>query len=131
MTVRLSLICLLFCSTAAVAATEFSIDLAHPTTNAPKEAVLFPFDDYSIPLRKGLELQLLPSHPTRVSYNPVLACGKNGSPDSRMLAYYGTVLEIDHHFGMWYIGNGDLDEKETNWTNINPHHILYAVSQDG
>src|SRR5678815_3992657 len=108
---------------------EFTIDLLHPE-HAPMEAVLFPFDNYSIPLRKGLQMDLLASEHTRAPYNPVLVRGKLGAPDSFRIGYYGTVLEIDRRFHMWYIGDGDRDTVDQ--ANSTPYlHILYAVSDDG
>ena len=120
----------LMLSVSVLAGQEFVIDLAHPPANAPKEAVLFPFDDYSIPLRKGLQMDLLASEHTRAAYNPVLVRGKPGTPDSFRIGYYGTVIEINMRFHMWYIADGDQDpidlEKSTPYA-----HILYAVSDDG
>jgi len=47
--------------TATASPGEFRTDLS----KGGKEAVLFPFDRDSIPLRKGLEMTLLRSHSTR------------------------------------------------------------------
>ena len=99
---------------------EFTIDLAHPQPNAPKEAVLFPLDNYSIPLRKGVEMNLLTSEHTRAPYNPVLRRGKPGAPDSFRIGYYGTVIEINHRFHMWYIGDGDQDPGELSPSTCKP-----------
>src|SRR6266550_66751 len=77
----------------SAARAEMVIDLAHPASVSGKEAVLFPFDRDSIPLRKGLEMTLLRSEATRASYNPVLSRGQRGSPDSFRIGYYGTVIE--------------------------------------
>ena len=111
------------------AGSEFVIDLAHPSGSA-KEAVLFPFDTYAIPMRRGLQIDLLHSEHTRAPYNPVLVRGKPGAPDSFRIGYYGSVIEINGRFHMWYIGDGDGDkvdqEKSTAYT-----HLLYAVSDDG
>src|ERR1051325_6700577 len=74
------LVLLLCC--ADVARAEFIIDLAHPQTNGTNEAVLFPFDNYALPFRKGLEMSLLRSEHTRAPYNPVLVRGNSGAPDS-------------------------------------------------
>jgi hypothetical protein len=109
---------------------EMLIDLAHSASSGAKEAVLFPFDSYSIPLRKGLEMTLLRSEQTRASYNPVLARGKTGTPDSFRIGYYGTVLEIDGRFHMWYIGDGDQEQVDQDMST--PYmHVLYATSDDG
>src|SRR5204862_6699607 len=96
----------------------------------PKEAVLFPFDNYSIPLRKGLQMDLIASEETRRKYNPVLVRGRPGAPDSFRIGYYGTVIEINNRFHMWYIGDGDHDNVDQDKST--PYfHILYAVSDDG
>src|SRR5437762_11937215 len=97
-------------ASSARAESQFTIDLAHLPANAPAEAVLFPFDNYSIPLRKGLQMDLLASQDTRASYNPVLVRGKPGSPDSFRIGYYGTVIEINNRFHMWYVADGDHDK---------------------
>src|SRR4051812_27285458 len=129
---------LLLAAAPVLAGNEFVIELPHPPANAPKEAVLFPFDNYSIPLRKGLQMDLITSEHTRAAYNPVLARGKPGAPDSYRIGYYGTVIDIGagaatgggRQFHMWYIGDGDRDqvdqEKSTAYL-----YLLYAVSDDG
>ena len=109
---------------------EFAIDLNHPATHSAREAVLFPFDNHSIPLRKGLQMDLIGSDETRAPYNPVLVRGKSGAPDSFRIGYYGTVIEIDGHYHMWYIADGDHDEIDQKFST--PYaHILYARSDDG
>jgi hypothetical protein len=114
----------------SIAWAEFSIDLAHVGANSPKEAVLFPFDNYSIPLRKGLQMDLLTSEHTRASYNPVLVRGKKGAPDSFRIGYYGTVLELNGRFHMWYIGDGE-ENNDQEFSSTPYGHILYATSDDG
>src|SRR6266498_1589545 len=124
---------LLLAAPPTFAGNEFVIDLAHPPAppaNAPKEAVLFPFDNYSIPLRKGLQMDLIACEHTRAPYNPVIVRGKPGSPDSFRIAYYGTVLQIDGRFHMWYIGDGDQDHADQEKSGAYLH-LLYAVSDDG
>ena len=60
-----------------MASTEFTIDLAQPPAgNVPNEAVLLPLDNHSIPLRAGLQMDLIRSEYTRADYNPVLVRGK-------------------------------------------------------
>src|ERR1043166_7308260 len=104
------LLILALCMMTRIASAESTIDLAHASAGAPKEAVLFPFDNYSIPLRKGVEMKLIDSEHTRASYNPVLVQGKPGTPDSYRIGYYGTVIELNGRFHMWYIGDGDQDK---------------------
>ena len=128
---RLTIVVLAALALPRLARGEFTIDLAHPTANSPKEAVLFPFDNHAIPLRRGLEMNLLLSDATRASYNPVLVRGKPGAPDSARIGYYGTVIEKDGKFHMWYIGDGDRDKIDQDFSSTPYLHILYAVSEDG
>lgn len=87
--------------------------------------VLFPFDDGSLPFNKGLVLSLAsgrkhsrqdPIHPDK----PVLDVGKPGDPDYPRLSFYGTVLEVDGEYRMWYTGSDGEDRR-----------VCYAVSRDG
>ena len=84
------------------------------------EIVLFSFDDYSIPFRLGLHLELVSG--SKYPGNPVLRNGPPGTPDSRLVIYYGSVIRIGGEFRMWYIGRGDVDRHP---------RVCYAVSQDG
>jgi len=84
-----------------------------------KEAVLFPFDSYSIPFRHGLQLELIPAK--RYEGNPVLKPGGTGLADSKATAYYGTVIDINGEFHIWYLGKGENS----------PLRICCAISQDG
>ena len=96
-----------------------------------EEVVLFPFDDHSLPFRKGLLLTLVPGrkgtanrgtgadplHPNK----PVLSPGQPGDPDHPRVYYYGTVLRIGDEFRMWYTGY-DKDKRRL---------VCYALSEDG
>ena len=96
-------------------ATEASLD----------SLVLFAFDDYAIPFQRGVELTLATGQGRgRV----VLAPGINGSPDSKHVAYYGTVLKVGQEYWMWYLGQGDVESSaEDPWH----QRICLATSQDG
>ena len=65
------------------------------------EAVLFAFDDHSIPLQDNLFLTFkrVQKHPA----NPVLRAGPPGSPDDRGCIIYGSVLPVDGKLRMWYL----------------------------
>jgi hypothetical protein len=94
---------------------------AAPAAALPEGIVIFPFDDYTLPLNKGLVLSLVagrkharqdPLHPNK----PVVSIGQKGEPDDRRIRFYGTVLHVDGEYRMWYAANT---------------HICYAVSRDG
>lgn len=89
------------------------------------QIVLFPFDDHSVPLQTGLELQLIPHRtwpesPARIVVPP----GETGTPDSRAVCYYGTVTRVDDELWMWYLGQDDRDDT---WF----QRICFAKSTDG
>lgn len=96
------------------------------TPQPVNEAVLFPFDDFSIPWSDGLELALVSGqkHPD----NPVVRMGKPGEPDSKSVAYYGTVIRINEEYRMWYIGT---ETPPPPWPGWGVGRICYAVSRDG
>ncbi len=58
--------------------------------------VLFPFDDYSIPLTYGLQLGLVQGERQGI----VLPPGKPGDPDCSRVRYHETVIRIDGEFRM-------------------------------
>src|SRR5688572_30444380 len=83
-------VCVLWCTPRAAAATNGQSAVA-------QERVLFPFDDYGIPLNKGVLLTLVPGrksstadpqHPNK----PVLGVGKAGDPDERRVYFAGTII---------------------------------------
>lgn len=88
------------------------------------EAVLFPFDEYCVPFKRSMKVEL--QSPAREGI--VVAPGPAGSPDSCHIQYYGTVLRVGDELRMWYLGRGD-GESET----VRQHdlHICYATSRDG
>ena len=86
------------------------------------ELVLFPFDDHSLPLQTGLELQLV-SHRTTCNTTQIVLAGEPGAPDSRAAVYYGTVLPVGDELRMWYLGQ-DHDE---GWF----ERVCFATSRDG
>src|SRR6185436_4183 len=107
-----------------------SMLLCWPLVASSQEKVLFPFDDYSLPLTKGLVLTLMPGHKSpknpglgvdpRHPGKPVLPVGKPGDPDYPRAYFYGTVIHIDGEYRMWYTGN-----------DTHTRQVCYAVSKDG
>ena len=91
-----------------------------------KEATLFPFDDYSIPITWGLRRQLVMGKRFGRPNPVVVHLGGPGDPDNIKIQYYGTVIQMGDELRMWYLGQGD---KAT----FDPPGLLpmYAVSKDG
>lgn len=95
------------------------------------EAVLFPFDDFTIPFNKGLLLTLAPGRKTPYENGhgfdpdhpgkPVVVQGGPDDPDHTEVVYYGSVLGVDGEYRMWYGGAGDDQIRR----------VCYAVSKDG
>lgn len=95
------------------------------------EAVLFPFDDYSIPLNKNLLMELTPARKTPYETGhgfdpehpgkPVVVQGGPDDADSTEVVYYGSVLAVDGEYRMWYGGAGT----------DNIRRVCYAASKDG
>ena len=114
---------------------------------AVDEAVLFPFDDHSIPFTKGLVLSLVreskspgdyvegtsydPDHPGQ----PVLRLGGPGEPDSAE-ALSPIVIRVGAEYRMWYVCRGDSSEgagsHQEGGKKIDPgRQVAFAVSGDG
>jgi hypothetical protein len=70
----------------------------------PNEVVLFPFDDYSIPLTYGLSYNLIQGHREGVVLRP----SKTG-PDAQQIINHGSVLKVGDEFRIWYLCLGDQD----------------------
>jgi hypothetical protein len=91
-----------------------------------KEAILYPFDDHSIPFTSGLKLQLIPGKKP-LPHNPIVVRrGGPGDPDNVNVRYYGTVIQIGDELRMWYLGAGD--KLILKGGKLIP---MYAVSKDG
>lgn len=65
------------------------------------EAVLFAFDDHSIPFTANLQLSM--EAPEKYPGNPLFSIGQPGTPDEWGLEYYGSVIRHGGKFMMWYI----------------------------
>ena len=89
------------------------------------EAVLFAFDDHSIPLQDNLFLTFkqVQKHPA----NPVLRAGPPGSPDDRGCIIYGSVLPVGGKLRMWYLAwpRAETAPEESG------RPMAYAESADG
>ena len=98
------------------------------STPSVPEAVLFPFDNHSIPFSAGLRLQLV-SGKSRDTANPiVLKKGGPGEPDDLHLRLYGTVIKVGDTLYLWYQARGTLDPAE------GPDYqfrVCLATSKDG
>ena len=110
------------------------------------EVVLLPFDDYSVPISKGLLLNLIPgvrkpgdefegagfdrNHPGE----PVVRVGEPGTSDSKEVIW-PTVIKVGSEYRMWYVCRGDSDHDATDsWEHpkIDRRRKLgFAVSNDG
>lgn len=90
-----------------------------------KEIVLFPFDDYALPLQRGVRLHLN-SYRALTNRAPIaVGLGGPGEPDSLIAAYYGSVKRVGDELWMWYCGQGDdVDDK---WH----QRLCIAKSKDG
>ena len=87
------------------------------------EIVLFPFDDHSIPFQHGVRLQLI-SCSGGGGKNIVVRRGPPGAPDSKHVCFYGTVQRVGDELWMWYLGQGDKDNR---WH----QRVCFAKSKDG
>jgi len=92
--------------------------------SVPDEAVLFAFDDHSIPLQDNLVLtmQRAQKHPA----NPVLTNGPAGAPDERSAMFYGTILQQEGRLRMWYMA---MYHDQTGTRRLGS--MAYAESEDG
>src|SRR3990172_3303096 len=113
----------------------------------PNEVVLFPFDDYSIPLSYGLAHNLIQGHREGVVLRPA-----DSGPDAQHIINHGSVLKVGDEFRIWYLCLGDqdppmdetelprdvtLDQPQLDEENRAPKRgevvfrVCYAVSTDG
>ena len=89
------------------------------------EAVLFPYDDRTIPFRYRLQHGLVEGVNPYKGHLVAMERGGPGTPDSQMVKYYGAVCEVGDELRLWYLGHGDIDGEPT------PAQVCYAVSTDG
>ena len=89
------------------------------------EAVLFPYDDRTIPFRYRLQIGLVEGVNPYKGHRVAMERGGPGTPDSRVVKYYGAVCQVEDELRLWYLGHGDIDGEPT------PAQVCYAVSTDG
>lgn len=91
--------------------------------------VLFPFDDYALPLQRGVQLSLKSYQGGRDRTRIVLAPGDEGTHDSEHIAYCGTVKKVGDEYWMWYLGQCpvQMEDESTPWF----QRICPAKSKDG
>src|SRR5262245_28924260 len=81
------------------------IEVRHGVPRAQvRQAVLFPFDDHSVPFSAGLRLHLVPGKGPGITPPVVLDRGRPGDPDERVARFYGTVIPLGDRLCMWYLG---------------------------
>lgn len=92
------------------------------------EAVLFSFDNYTMPFTSGLRLQLVPGK-TPGRKNPIVVpIGEPGAPDDKVVRFYGTVIPIGDELRMWYMAQSTSDDPERDGAQL---RVCYATSKDG
>ena len=89
-----------------------------------EEAVLFPFDKWSMPLRYRLLYGLVSAANPYRQHERVLLSGGPDDPDGIAMHYYGTVIRVGEELRMWYAGLGDDGGNQG-------RRMCYAVSTDG
>ncbi len=123
------------------------VDSGSPTFSTD-EAVLFPFDDYSIPFRKDVLMTLVPGsrkpgdYRENASYEPnhpgvpVIENGPPGTCDS-MEIVFPSIARVGDELRIWYMarGSSDADAGDNEWGGggaIDQHRrYAYATSKDG
>ena len=110
-------------------------DFYFPTTGVgvDREAVLFAIDNYLLPQRENLTVYL--SKPS-CRQEPVLTGDTDNplAPDQVGTSFYGTVLNDDGKFRMWYYAmrlNEPGDAHRIDITNLLQGPVCYAESTDG
>ena len=88
------------------------------------EAVLFPFDKWSMPMRYRLRYGMVTATNPYKLHGKVLLSGDRQSPDGLGMHYYGTVIRVGDELRMWYGGMGEDNGQRG-------MRMCYAVSTDG
>ena len=91
------------------------------------EAVLFPFDDASIPFTAGVRLHMVDGKQHGGS-QVVLRPGPPGAPDDHNVRFYGTVIPTTDELRMWYTAGASRDG---GWRSGSKLRVCYATSPDG
>ena len=93
-----------------------------------EEVVFFPFDHFNVPFLGGLRADLV----TGKKKGIVVGRGEQGAVDYFQLNYYGSTVEIDGKYHMWYLGGGGTeDHRQFTAPCWYFDGICYAVSDDG
>jgi hypothetical protein len=90
-----------------------------------RSAVLFAFDDVSMPWRYAVRLQM--HRPEKYAGNPILARGETGEIDACRLQCCPVIREGDR-FRMWYVARDDDPDLVRSY---DAGRICYAESADG
>src|SRR2546427_4136847 len=85
---------------------------------ASRSAVLFAFDDVSIPATRGLEVRML--HPEKHPANPILSRGVPGEADAGSAQGVSVVRE-ENRWRLWYSAHDEAGQPR----------MAYAESRDG
>lgn len=97
------------------------------------DKVFFAFDDDNIPWKHNLQLSLV--KPTKLAQNPVLPRGPKGSVDEFGVQFYGSIIQHEGKYKMWYIAmdNESLSRLLTSKTKKDYSGLrpAYAESEDG
>ena len=96
--------------------------------SATTEAVLFPFDDVTVPFTAGLRMELIAGKSPGVKNPIVLENGAAGAPDDDSVRFYGTIIPIDGELRMWYLAEGNNDDANGFEQQCK---VCYATSTDG
>jgi hypothetical protein len=94
---------------------------ALPYAEPQSEAVLFGFDHQAFPFQHHVQTHLIPGLKPQL----VIPRGESGSHDESIVCY-GTVVEIDGRFHIWYTGHTGSEPKRRRGCSI-----YYATSEDG
>ena len=90
------------------------------------EAVLFPYDDRTIPFRYRLQIGLVEGLNPYTGHLIAMKRGEDPeAPDGQAIGYYGTVCQVEDELRVWYRGHGEETGGQAKV------HICYAVSTDG
>mgnify|MGYP001069729514 CR=1 FL=1 len=93
------------------------------------EAVLFPYDNSSVPLRYLLQPGLVPSTNPYKPHPKVLEAGGPEAPDHLDVKFYGTVIRIGDELHMWYIGKGEENGKKRVRTSATPSARMESIGR--
>ena len=95
-----------------------------------EEAVLFAFDNISIPFLNNLRLQM--DSPRKHPQNPVVKMGEPGSPDEWSVQFYGSIIHHEGKFKMWYVAaDEEASECFRKRRGFHGWRPAYAESRDG